>query len=608
MTRRFWYPADRHSRQLFVVQPLVTSSSSTSGRIVIHGRPPFVKGSDVFRRLCNANDDEDDDEMMMRMINDDDVDNDIQSFDDLIHRLRRNELTLLRLGWTDSDYFSHHHSLNDSIHHHHQPSKDVFSSYHYSLATLERALRVNQSVRSISLGWRLSPNVLFHILTAITYHGIPLYQLRHVKIVVLENEMSSKNAVLPDTILTDLFHRQQKLMSIDLRSVQVSKSQLQSHQERQGSAQHPNRSISTVSTISNQIHCKKSKLLHNHKSYPEASHPGSVIMYCILQQYQKLSRLKSLSLIDCGVTGDIAIELAQFIHIRGGLAELSLRNNRKLSITSKVGQSGIRMICQAPIMRKLDLSLCDLDGTDIVDIAKGIAARTYPIGEIMLSGNYRMDSVALNALVQPLCCQKMVILDVSYCSITSDRLVKLFTTLTQLKSYNTLLRRIVLCGAIIANDAATTALYNLLLSDSPIRSLDLRDLQEPKPLSSQQIRRIADAMYFNYEMEEVIFDQSCRDRGDSLIRDNLDFYLQLNQVGRRIVRTSLHPTEPVILSSQAILFRHLNPSMRQLVTGNASTDSDWYRVLEKAGEVDNLDVLFWIVRHSGVSRFHNKKN
>jgi len=285
-----------------------------------------------------------------------------------------------------------------------------------------------------------------------------------------------------------------------------------------------------------------------------------------------------------------------------------LRNNRKLSITSKVGQSGIRMICQAPIMRKLDLSLCDLDGTDIVDIAKGIAARTYPIGEIMLSGNYRMDSVALNALVQPLCCQKMLILNVSYCSITSDRLVKLFTTLTQLKSYNTLLRRIVLCGAIIANDAATTALYNLLLSDSPIRSLDLRDLQEPKPFSSQQIRRIADAMYFNYEMEEVIFDQSCRDRGDSLIRDKLDFYLQLNQVGRRIVRTSLHPTEPVILSSQAILFRHLHPSMRHLVTGNASTDSDWYRVLEKAGEVDNLDVLFWIVRHSGVNRFHNKKN
>lgn len=584
MTRRFWY---RHRHRLFIQQPL---TSSISGRIMIDDRKPFTKRSDT-RRLCIANDD-DDDEMILRMINDDDIDNDLQSFDDLIHRLRKNELTLLRLGWPDSDYFSHHNS-SDSIHH------------HQSLSTLERALRGNQSVRSISLGWRLSPNVLFHILTAITYHGIALYKLRHIKIVVLEDDKSLKSSVLSDTLLTDLFHRQQKLMLIDFRSVQVSKSQLQERQERQGFAHNPHRFTSAISTITNQVNCKKSKLMHSHRSYRQPSHPGSVITHCILQQYQKLSRLKSLSLIDCGVTGDIAIELAQFIHIKGGIAELSLRSNRRLSVTSKVGQSGIRMICQAPIMRKLDLSLCDLDSADTVDVANGIAARTYPIGEVILSGNYRMESGGLNSLMQPSCCQKMLVLNVSYCSITSDRLVNLLNTLAQFKAHNTLLRRVVLCGSIIVTDAAVTALQNLLLSDSPIRSLDLRDLQEPKNLSAHQIRRISDAMYFNYEMEEVVFDHQSHVSDDSMRRKNLDFYFQLNQVGRRIVRTSLHPTEPMILSSQAILQRYLDRSMRHLVTSNSSTDCDWYRVLEKAGEVDNLDVLYWIVRHSGVNRFHN---
>ena len=583
-TRRFWFVSDRQRRGSFL--PPLTSLSAVSSRIRIADKPTFVKRSNTHHLGCNLDDDDDDDELLTKMIDDGDIDTDIQNFDDMIHRLRRNEITILRLGWSESDYFSHHNSNDSGSHHrHHQPrhpSKDVVSGYHGYLVTLERALRVNRSVRSIILGWRLSPHLLLNILTAITYHGIPLYQLRHIKIVVLESELSSETSCLPDTILTDLFHRQQKLRSIELRSLQVSKSILQQEQQ---SIQIP--------------------LRGNQKSYPSPSRPGSVITHCILQQYQKLSRLKSLSLIDCGVTGDIAIELAQFIHIRGGIAELSLRSNRKLSITSKAGQNGLRMICQAPIMRKLDLSLCDLDGTDIVHVANGIAARTNPIGELTLSGNYRLDDIGLSAMVQPLCCQKMVVLDVSHCSITSDRLVKLLNTLAQLKSYNSLLRRVVLCGATIANDAATLALQNLLFSDCPIRSLDLRDPQEPKPLSIEQIRRIADAISTNYEMEELIFQHRGRERVDIQMWTELDFYFQLNQAGRRIIRASLYPTQPMILSSQAMLYRHLNRSIRHLITGNASTISDWCDVLKNAVEVDNLDSLYWIIRHGGANFIHN---
>jgi hypothetical protein len=180
--------------------------------------------------------------------------------------------------------------------------------------------------------------------------------------------------------------------------------------------------------------------------------------------------------------------------------------------------------------------------------------------------------------------------------------------LAQLKSCDSLLRRVVLCGASVTNEAATHALQHLLLSDCPIRSLDLHDPQQPKPLSIEQIRRIASAISTNYEMEELIFNHRGPEHVDIQLLNDLDFYCQLNQVGRRIIRAPLHPTQSTILSSQAMLSRYLDRSVRHLNTGNSSAANDWYNVLEKAGKLEKLDTLYWIIRHGGANLFHNAIN
>jgi hypothetical protein len=343
----------------------------------------------------------------------------ILSFEDVLHRLRNNELSVLQLGGKNSNYFasSDQHHQNNSL-----------------LISLERAVRMNVSLRSVCLGWRLPHRCLLRILHTITYDGgIPLHQLRHLEIAVLGHDHHR----IPVTLLTDLFLRQQKLVSIHLRSIQV---------DSKLSEQHPSLPTSV------------SQKARRHQGGASQSNSGSVVTHCILQQYQRLNCLKSLALIDCDVTVDIAMELAQFLHIRGGIAELSLRSNRTLS------GPGLRLICQAPVMRRLDLSLCDLDGSDAVAVAEGIALRSWPIEEMALAGNYRIDAIGLQALLHPCCCQKIVSLDLSYCAVSSDQVISLFEALESLRPEHCLLRRLVLRGSVVANDTVVMALETLLFA------------------------------------------------------------------------------------------------------------------------------------------------
>jgi hypothetical protein len=570
---KLWYATER--RRLIRQQQLDLSK-----------HPPIRAKNNGFHDCCNSSNDfctssnaEDDDNLEVL---DDKRDDDVVSFDDLLRRLRKNDISILRLGWSNSDYFSDSSNVGNGGSHHHQNNSN--------LSAFERALRMNVSIRSISLGWRLSKSTLVRILHALTYEGVPLHQLRHLKIAILGNEYCC-NKLIPATILTDLFNRQQKLISIDLRSVQVSKSNPQ------------------------QVHSIPISKSKQSGAILQQMNIGSVVTHCILPQYRSLLQLKSLALIDCDVTGDIAIQLSEFLHIRGGIADLSLRSNRKLSLTSSGGENGLRMICQAPVMRKLDLSLCDLDGLDVAAIADGIASRPWPIGEVVLAGNYRMEYMGLNALLQTVCCEKMVALDVSYCGVTSDRLVKVFNSLTLFTPGNTLLRRMVLRGSVTTSDLVVVALQELLQSECPIRSLHLHDPHEPKPMTLKQLRMIADCMENNYDLEELLIDHDVnidtehtgRTMDVTSIWKDLNFYLQLNKAGRRILRTPRPVMSQTMISGPTSSQPRSFPNHPLQSILYNMPDDDWFRVLEKAGKGDSLDVLNWIVRHSGENHFRNSK-
>ena len=311
-----------------------------------------------------------------------------------------------------------------------------------------------------------------------------------------------------------------------------------------------------------------------HPLVPKCDH--SVVTHCIVQQYDRHPHLKVLSLIECDLTDEKVINLAEFVHIRGGVAELSLRSNRKLT------GRGLRLICQAPVMKKLDLSLCDLMCEDAVAVAAGIARRPWPIEELLLAGNYRMGSMGILALTHQKCCQKIVSLNMSYCDCTDYRVVLILNALTSLEPSATLLQRIKLHGSLVANDSVARALQQLLASASALRSIQLHDPHDPKPMSASQLRTVLNGVQQSYNLEELVID-SLPTTENWEIWKQVDFVLRLNISGRRILRSQGKPP-------------HKYPGFP------VDPPDDWFQVLEKAGN-ESLDVLHWIVRQSSADHF-----
>lgn len=469
------------------------------------------------------------------------------NLDDLIGRLRRNEVKEMKLGWTTSNF------LHDKR----------------SLSVLEKALKLNTSVTSISIGWRWHGrrHILIKLLQVIAKYTTNT-QLIHLKLVLDE--------WVPDTVLTSLFHQQQNLVTIDLQAVQVLK------QNKDTGRLCCSRSFRGEKTKM-LIRSEGKQLLPSRTAWvfsPSAtSCDHSVVTHCIVPHYHRLAHLKTLSLIECDLTDSKVIELAQFLHIRGGISVLVLRSNRRLT-----GQ-GLRMICQAPVMKKLDLSLCDLESEDVLAVAQGIAARPWPVEELLLAGNYRMGTVGLLALTHQNCCQKMVSLNISDCDAKEYRLVLVVNALAALQPCTTL-QRIQIHGSWVASDAVAEALHRLLISDSALRSIQLDDPQQPKPLTPSQLKLVLAGLQQNYEMEELTIDFLHTIENVRVWKD-VSFFLRLNIAGRRILRSQAKP--PRAYSGFPV----------------APVD-DWCRVLEKAGN-DSLNVLNWIVRNSSEAHFRSHR-
>jgi len=310
----------------------------------------------------------------------------------------------------------------------------------------------------------------------------------------------------------------------------------------------------------------------------------SVVTHCILPQYHHHKNLKVLALVECDLTDDKVICLADFLHIRGGIAELSLRSNRKLT------GRGLKIICQAPVMKRLDLSLCDLEPPCAEAVAQGIAARPWPVEELLLAGNYRMGSPGLLALTAAGCCQKMVALNLSYCDCKYYRSVMILNALARLDATTTL-RRVAIHGMVVGNELVATALQQLLSSGTPLRSIQLNDPKDPKPMNASQLRIVWQGVQQSYDLEELLIDS--RHTPEELqVWHEIDFTLRLNAAGRRILRSP--PNEPRVYSGFPV-----------------QPVDDWFQVLEKAGNDtqehdDHLEVLFWIVRE-GADHFEQRE-
>jgi hypothetical protein len=496
----------------------------------------------------------------------------------LLQSLRKQTILELRIGWHDCDHLRGPRSTT----------------------LLMKAIRNNKSLTHVMIGWRRHhPNYTIRLLTALAASKARLLYL----------DLSLDDAI-PASVLSHLLASQQHLVEIHLRAVRV----------------YTTTTTTTTNLDNNNHHDGKQQppIMSQQQQQPQHQYSQqtyrSIVKDCIMSQYRALPHWKILSLIDCNLTNADLIHLADFLHIRGGLAELRLRSNRQVS------GAGLLHILQAPVMKKLDVSLCDLQPDDGILMANALQRRPWPLDQFILAGNYRLGKGAI-ALVNEPCVSKIRSLDLSYSVHTDSILSAILTQLGQSlhSNHGAVLQRIAIHGA-WNETTAVESLEGLLWQQRKsgthggnnggggrkgnLRSLQLNNPHSPIYLSVAQVQSLECALRDNYELEDLGLDypttttapnksdvaESTSTTSAKDAVNNLQFWLRLNSAGRRIVQ---HPPPPLLQerndnNDSSGRPHHYNHAGKN---NNANGHEEWLEVVEKAGQ-DSLTVLYWIIRNS----------
>jgi hypothetical protein len=251
-----------------------------------------------------------------------------------------------------------------------------------------------------------------------------------------------------------------------------------------------------------------------------------------------------------------------------------------------------------PCIRSLDLSLCDLDPHDGYWICRAIeqhcpcaAAAVTPatatnkdennhinnngknirktssssrtnhhLQRLSLAGNYRM-SEAIPKLVR-LAALRLIELDCSFCDVQGKRQHEVFNILAT--TPHCTLKSFIMRGTRV-NDV--TELVNCLRCNISLRQLILDHPREPFPISFSAMERVLEAVKLNYSICVLRLDTY---RCEGILQD-MEFWLELNRCGRQI-----------------------------LLQENDQRTKSWSTVLGEAARNDDVNVLYWILKHGSV--------
>lgn len=539
------------------------------------------------------------------------------TLDDVCSALRKQQLVELRLGWHEGPDLAKY------------GGGCKWLRSHRHVQQLVRALQVNKSLKHLSLGWRIRRRSW--IADILDSFRVSSAMLETFQLVLHHNVQW-----LPEESFKTFLVNQTHLVSIDLQCVRA----VLPTPATCACGQH------YASLQAAPTHRSRSTRPEQHSHYPSrpSPSPGSapappplprpqrcprdhgVISRVIVHLFRH-ERLKALQLADCSVTDRQANQLADFLHIRGGLARLSLRKNSRT-----LSGIGIRDLCQAPVMERLDLSLCDLGTLDICAAAASIAKRPWPLRELALSGNYRVGVSGWASLASRACCDRLVSLDVSYCDIGPAKAVRLLETLERNLSATTALQQLNLQGCQLSwhhqhrrpgarhleieDEAATPpangnvvpvgprnrsaededdteeeenggngiaggcrprgigmsqALSRLLRQNNSLRVVRLNDPSRPErasPMSVSDLARVLDALQHNYELEVLQVDNG-RDRGSG--RGHADRSASSSSTSS----LSTSPCSPLWVQLDFVM--RLNRAGRRVLLGRRQrTPHDWY--------------------------------
>jgi hypothetical protein len=369
-------------------------------------------------------------------------------------------------------------------------------------------------LRSIRVGWRLPSYVLRIFLEQVLPLLLSTPYVKHLQLCL--------DTWVPESTLKKIVNLN-KLESLDLRSMRIQIRCVSDPRDNRGRFSVPSSSGTDDSILRILPHLSKS--------------------------------ITSLGLIDCDLTTpDIPI-LAEALK-NHHLTQLSLRLNRRL-------EGGWNHLLNMGL-QSLDLSLCDFDSHVGFDLARAMEksfAGGSRLDKLSVAGNYRI-APAVPQLVQVAATQLMHF-NCSFCDVQNKLQHDVFDILATaphctLRSFH--------MQAIRVQDASS--LIKCVQLNRSLQSLVISNSKETFPLSREDLKLLNQAMPLNYHLGQFQFD--C-ERQHWKYRDSLQFWLQLNKCGRRLL-------------------------------WNDSKGLSWSMVLARAAQLPDKEVLQWLVLN-GVEQF-----
>mmetsp|Transcript_19578 Transcript_19578/g.47251 ORF Transcript_19578/g.47251 Transcript_19578/m.47251 type:complete len:616 (+) Transcript_19578:344-2191(+) len=304
------------------------------------------------------------------------------------------------------------------------------------------------------------------------------------------------------------------------------------------------------------------------------------------------ANIERLKLMDCGIDERHIPDLCYHVRRRRCLQFLSLRQNRKLN-------GGFSDLFELPYVHVLDLSLCDLDAHDGYEIKRTLCQtktacsgsssnssgsgkkmeekepttsnraeqhqqhrRETQLRKLCLAGNYRL-SDAIPGLVD-VSSERLVELDCSHCDVQGKLQTKVFQVLAEAPGCT--LQCFRMSGTRIGN---IKELLHCIKTNTSLRRLVLDHPREPFPISNPDMELIADALEWNYHLQELKVDTF--GRVPERVQKKMDFWLTLNQCGRGAILNESTEIVPLSIS------------------------------LSEAANKDDRNILFWLLKHGSAS-------
>ncbi|KAL3945002.1 MAG: hypothetical protein SGBAC_000923 [Bacillariaceae sp.] len=274
----------------------------------------------------------------------------------------------------------------------------------------------------------------------------------------------------------------------------------------------------------------------------------------IVQVLPSLSpTVRKLNLIDCEIQEYQIPRLCDALKKKRGLQALSLRHNRSL-------EGGWNELFSLHV-KSLDLSLCDLDPLDGMNIARALK-KSRSVKRLSVAGNYRM-TIAIPEITE-VAANTLIAFNCSFCDISDDFQSRIFKILAETDKCS--IRSLIMQGARMKE---TEWLIQCLETNKSIQRLELHHPRDSsKPIGTNSLTKIIETVKKNYYLQTLKIDVLHYEKKRLL---EMEFWLNLNQCGRRIIL--------------------------QECQDSSTPTQGWMEVLRDSGSTGNTDLVYWMLQN-----------